>query len=455
MPFLFYEENLMKKVTVYGAGYVGLVTAACLAELGHDVLCMDVDSNKIDLLKKGKSPIYEPGLSELLIKNFSGQTLRFSTDEKEAVLHGDFHFIAVATPQSSSGAAELKYVYEVAETIAKHRIEPCIVINKSTVPVGTAEKVTALLHQTAKAHHKALQFSVVSNPEFLREGTAIKDFFEPDRIIIGADDRQQAEKVKELYKPLSLANEKILLLSTGAAELTKYASNAFLATKISFINEISRLAEKTHVDIEEVRLGMGSDPRIGTQFLLAGCGYGGSCFPKDVSALNFQAHQAGVELFILDAVTRVNAYQKKWIVKKVKHYFEGNLAQKTFAIWGLAFKPDTDDMREASSIVIIKELLDAGAFVQAYDPIATENAKKVLPESEALMFASDPMSALLHADALLIVTEWNEFKHVDLEQVKKHLKNPVMFDGRNIFDPTKVLGLGFEYFGMGRGLTLL
>lgn len=444
----------MKKITVYGAGYVGLVTASCLAELGHDVLCMDVDVNKIDLLRQGKSPIYEPGLTELLINNFSTARLRVTTDEKDAVQHGDFHFIAVATPQSASGAAELKYVFEVAKTIAKHRISPCIVINKSTVPVGTAEKVSEILRETAKELHKNVEFSVVSNPEFLREGTAIKDFFEPDRIVIGASEQQAALEVKKLYEPLSLADEQILLMSIGAAELTKYASNAFLATKISFINEISRLAEKAHIDIEEVRRGMGSDPRIGPHFLMAGCGYGGSCFPKDVSALIYQAHQHQVESFILDAVTQVNNYQKKWIVKKVKHYFEGQIAQKTFAVWGLAFKPDTDDMREASSIVIIKELLEAGAFVQAYDPIASDNAKKVLPESEALTFASDAMSALLHADALIIVTEWLEFKQINLTQIKKQLKHAVIFDGRNIYEPAKVLELGIEYFGMGRGLTL-
>lgn len=446
---------LMKKITVFGAGYVGLVTAACLAELGHDVLCMDVDTQKIALLQQGKTPIYEPGLSELLIKNFNENKLQFSSNEKDAVQHGDFLFIAVATPQSASGAAELKYVFEVARTIARHRTAPCIVINKSTVPIGTAEKVSEVLHEVATELQKTFQFSVVSNPEFLREGTAIKDFFEPDRIIVGAAIPEDAKKVKELYQPLQLDDAKILLMSTGAAEFTKYASNAFLATKISFINEMSRIAEKAHVDIEEVRRGMGSDSRIRPHFLFAGCGYGGSCFPKDVSALHYQAQQFGVEPLILDAVTRVNNYQKKWIIKKIKHYFEGNIEQKTFAVWGLAFKPDTDDMREASSLIVIKELLEAGAFVQAYDPIATENAKKVLPQSSYLSFVDDKMSALLHADALIILTEWNEFKLADLAEVKKLLVKPLIFDGRNIFEPQKVIDLEFEYFGMGRGLTLL
>ncbi len=445
----------MKKITVYGAGYVGLVTAVCLAELGHDVLCMDIDDKKIELLKQGKSPIYEPGLDQLLVKNFAEKKLLFSTNEKQAVEHGEFQFIAVATPQSSSGAADLKYVFEVAKTIARHRTEPCIVINKSTVPVGSAEKVSEFIRDGLNEQNHQLQFSVVSNPEFLREGTAIKDFFMPDRIIIGAHDQNDAEKVKALYQPLNLADEQILCMSTGAAELTKYASNAFLATKISFINEMSRIAEKAHIDIEEIRKGMGSDVRIGPHFLYAGCGYGGSCFPKDVSALDFQAKQLGVESHILEAITQVNATQKKWIVDKIKRYFAGDIAQKIFAVWGLAFKPDTDDMREASSQVIVQELLNAGAFVQAYDPIAIENAKNVLPQSGALTFANDKMSALHDADALVIITEWNEFKLADLEQVKKQLKNPLIFDGRNMFNPKTILNLGFEYFGMGRGLNIL
>lgn len=438
----------MMKVSIYGAGYVGLVTAACLAELGNNVVCADIDENKIQQLQKGQSPIYEPGLTEMLQRHLSLQRISFTTDIPATVKHGSVQFIAVGTPSSDNGSADLRYVFEVAKQIAKYRREYCLIVNKSTVPVGTAEKVRQLI--LTQQEHK-FSFAVVSNPEFLKEGHAIRDFMEPDRIIIGTNDNLAIKKMRKLYSPLIDNERRFIIMNAESAELTKYAANAFLATKISFINEISRFAELVSADIEKIREGIGTDPRIGNQFLLAGCGYGGSCFPKDVRALKRMIEECGLKNEILTAVENVNNTQKEVLLKKIQRYFSNNLKSKTIALWGLAFKPNTDDMREASSRILMEALWQQGATIQAYDPVANEAARQIYPENENFKLCNSAETALHNADALAIVTEWQEFREPNFQMIKEKLKTPVIFDGRNLYDPFHLRELGIEYFAIGRG----
>lgn len=435
------------KVSIYGAGYVGLVTAVCLAELGNDVICADIDATKIQQLQKAESPIYEPGLTEMLQRHLKLQRIAFTTDIAAAVKHGLFQFIAVGTPPENDGSADLQYVMNVAKQIAQYRAEYCIVVNKSTVPVGTAEKVQQIISSQQKYQ---FNFAVISNPEFLKEGHAIRDFMEPDRIVVGADDKHAAEKIRKLYSPLIDNEQRFLVMDIASAELTKYAANAFLATKISFINEISQIAEKVGADIKKIALGIGTDPRIGKQFLEAGCGYGGSCFPKDVRALKKIAEQNGLQNEILTAVENVNNKQKQILLQKIQNYFANNLTNKTIALWGLAFKPNTNDMREASSRILMEALWELGVNIQAYDPVANESAKQIYGERKNFKLCSSAELALHNADALAIVTEWQEFRVPNFQMIKEKLKHPVIFDGRNLFEPEHLRDLGIEYFAVGR-----
>lgn len=435
------------KVSIYGAGYVGLVTAVCLAELGNDVICADIDATKIQQLQKAESPIYEPGLTEMLQRHLKLQRIAFTTDIEAAVKHGLFQFIAVGTPPENDGSADLQYVMNVAKQIAQYRAEYCIVVNKSTVPVGTAEKVQQIISSQQKYQ---FNFAVISNPEFLKEGHAIRDFMEPDRIVVGADDKHAAEKIRKLYSPLIDNEQRFLVMDIASAELTKYAANAFLATKISFINEISQIAEKVGADIKKIALGIGTDPRIGKQFLEAGCGYGGSCFPKDVRALKKIAEQNGLQNEILTAVENVNNKQKQILLQKIQNYFANNLTNKTIALWGLAFKPNTNDMREASSRILMEALWELGVNIQAYDPVANESAKQIYGERKNFKLCSSAELALHNADALAIVTEWQEFRVPNFQMIKEKLKHPVIFDGRNLFEPEHLRDLGIEYFAVGR-----
>ena len=438
------------KVTVVGTGYVGLVSGACLAEMGNDVICLDVDAAKIAMLEAGGMPIHEPGLDHVVARNVAAGRLSFTTDVRRAVAHGTLQFIAVGTPPDEDGSADLQYVLAAARNIARHMDGYKVVVDKSTVPVGTADKVRAAIAEGLAERGAAIDFAVVSNPEFLKEGAAVDDFMRPDRIIIGADDERAIGLMRELYAPFQRNHDKLVVMDVRSAELTKYAANAMLATRISFMNELALLAERVGADIEQVRLGIGSDPRIGFGFLYAGAGYGGSCFPKDVKALIHTADEAGRALQVLRAVEAANDAQKRVLLEKIVRRFGADLAGRRFALWGLAFKPNTDDMREAPSRVLITELLARGASVAAYDPVAMAEARRVLPTSPALSFAAGAMDALQDADALVIVTEWKEFRSPDFARILDALRQPVIFDGRNMFTPAVVQAAGIEYHAIGR-----
>ncbi len=438
------------KVTIFGSGYVGLVTGACLAEVGNDVVCVDVDSAKIDLLNSGGIPIYEPGLEAMVRRNREAGRLTFTLDPKVGVEHGLFQFIAVGTPPDEDGSADLQYVTAVARSIAEHMTEYRVIIDKSTVPVGTGDKVAAAVRATQAERGVEVEFDVVSNPEFLKEGAAIDDFMRPDRIVVGTDNPRTGELLRALYAPFNRNHERVMVMDIRSAELTKYAANSLLATKISFMNELSNIADALGADIEHVRVGIGSDPRIGYQFIYPGCGYGGSCFPKDVQALEKTALSVGYTPRILNAVEATNHAQKRVVFDKVNSYFDGNLKGKTFAVWGLAFKPNTDDMRAASSRVMMELLWDAGAKVQAFDPVAVEESQRIYGERDDLVYAEDAMGALEGADALVIMTEWTQFRSPDFDTVKSMLKSPVIFDGRNLFEPETVTQAGLSYLAIGR-----
>src|SRR3569833_1616813 len=452
------------KITVIGTGYVGLVTGACLAEQGNEVFCLDVDQRKIDILYGGGVPIQEPGLAEMVARNRTAGRLRFSCDVAASVAHGDIQFIAVGTPPGEDGSADLRYVLDAARSIGRFMYGFKVIVDKSTVPVGTADKVQQLVQSEIKERGAIIRFAVVSNPEFLKEGAAVEDFMRPDRIVIGCDStpagRRAVEMMKKLYAPFNRNHDRIFWMDTRSAEFTKYAANAMLATRISFMNELANLADRVGVDIEAVRFGIGSDPRIGYSFMYAGCGYGGSCFPKDVQALERTAREYDQDLVILRAVESVNDHQKHVLGKKIVARFGDNLSGKHFAIWGLAFKPNTDDMREAPSRVLLAELVKRGASVAVYDPVAMAEAKRVLtldfsnaPEQLARnQYCDAPGDTLQNASALVIVTEWKTFRSPDFDQLKKQLKEPVIFDGRNLFEPEAMAEAGFEYHGIGRSV---
>jgi UDPglucose 6-dehydrogenase len=439
------------QLTIFGSGYVGLVTGACMAEMGNHVVCYDIDEEKIARLNKGEVPIYEPGLEAYIARNMESGRLEFTTDVKKAVDHGLFQFISVGTPPDEDGSADLKHVLAVARAIGENMDEYRIVVDKSTVPVGTADKVSAEIHRTLKERAKSVEFDVVSNPEFLKEGEAISDFMKPDRIIIGTDNPRTAELLRSLYEPFNRNHDRFLSMDIRSAELTKYAANAMLATKISFMNELANLAERFGADIENVRLGIGSDPRIGYHFIYPGAGYGGSCFPKDVRALAKSAEAAGYNAALLEAVEDVNARQKLRMFEKLQSHYSGDLAGKTIALWGLAFKPRTDDMREAPSRVVMEALWEAGASVRAYDPEAMPEAARIYPDQEGLELCDTAYDALEGCDSLVIITEWQEFRSPDFDHVKKVLTEPVIFDGRNLYDPLQLRTMGITYYAIGRG----
>ena len=439
------------RVTIFGAGYVGLVTGACLAETGNHVLCVDTDKAKIDSLKRGKLPIFEPGLDAIVKRTSKAGRLRFTTDVSEAVSHGLLQFIAVGTPSDENGAADLQHVLAVARSIGAHLDDYRLVINKSTVPVGTGEKVRVEIQTILNNRGLDIEFDVASNPEFLKEGAAIDDFTKPDRIIIGSDNARAIETLRLLYEPFNRNHERVIAMDIYSAELTKYAANAMLATKISLMNELANIAEHIGADIEQVRLGIGSDPRIGYDFIYSGCGYGGSCFPKDVRSLSTSAKMVGYESELLNAVEHVNQRQKQILFQKITQYFQGDLMGKVIGLWGLAFKPNTDDMREAPSLSLMKALWSAGCQVQAYDPVAMEEAHRLFGERADLILCESAEDAASGADALAVVTEWKAFRSPDFHQLKMLLKEPVIFDGRNIYDPQALQDLGIHYFGIGRG----
>ena len=442
------------KVSIFGTGYVGLVTGACLAHSGHQVCCVDVDENKVARLRAGEIPIFEPGLESIVKQSVSEDRLRFTTEAKEAVEYASIIFIAVGTPPDEDGAADLRYVLQVANSIGQHMPEYRVVVNKSTVPVGSADKVQAEIEKVLKARGADLEFNVASNPEFLKEGAAVSDFMKPDRIIIGTDSDRVKRKMRELYAPFNRNHDKLMFMDVRSSELTKYAANAMLATKISCMNELSRLAEKLGADIENVRKGIGSDPRIGYSFIYPGCGYGGSCFPKDVKALIRTANTAGEPAALLNAVETVNDQQKEVLVKKLNRHFDNQLKGKKIAIWGLAFKPNTDDMREAPSRVLMESLWAAGATVAAYDPEAMKEVKRIYPDQPMLSLVKNQYDALESADALVVCTEWSAFRSPDWELVESKLKNKVVFDGRNLFEPDLMREKGFQYYAIGRKQAL-
>ena len=437
------------KITVIGTGYVGLVSGTCLADVGNDVLCLDVDAEKIRVLNAGGIPIYEPGLEGMVARNVAAGRLRFTTDIAEAVAHGTLQFIAVGTPPDEDGSADLKYVVAAARNIGRHMNDYKVVIDKSTVPVGTADKVKAAIAEELAARGATTSFSVVSNPEFLKEGAAIEDFMKPDRIVVGAADATAIDLMRELYAPFQRNHDRLIVMDVRSAELTKYAANAMLATRISFMNELANLAETLGADIEAVRKGIGSDPRIGFHFLYPGVGYGGSCFPKDVQALIRAAADNQHQLQVLTAVEAANEAQKSVLPAKIAARL-GSLAGRTIALWGLAFKPNTDDMREAPSRVIVAELIRQGARVVAYDPVAMHEAQRVFGDLAGLTYGDSPMAALDGADALAIVTEWKEFRAPDFAAIKARLKSPLIFDGRNLYEPATLKKAGIEYFPIGR-----
>ena len=439
------------KVTVFGIGYVGLVQAAVLASVGHDVICVDIDQTKVEDLKKGLIPIYEPGLTPLVQETYKNGQLNFTTDAKAGVEHGQIQFIAVGTPPDEDGSADLKYVLAVAETIATYMAEPKIIIDKSTVPVGTADKVSAKISSVLSSRKIDLGFEVVSNPEFLKEGAAVNDCMKPDRIVIGTDSVAAQAAMRELYAPFNRNHDRMIFMDVRSAELTKYAANCMLATKISFMNEMSNLAELLGADIEAVRHGIGSDSRIGYQFIYPGCGYGGSCFPKDVQALVRTAHGIDYQPALLEAVESVNYAQKQKLFKNLSSYFAGDLSGKTVAVWGLSFKPQTDDMREASSMVLMESLWKAGAKVQAYDPEAMEECQRIYGVRDDLSLVGTKESALNGADALVVCTEWSQFRAPDFDLIESALSHKVIVDGRNLYDPALLKERGFSYYGIGRG----
>jgi UDPglucose 6-dehydrogenase len=438
------------KISIIGTGYVGLVSGACLADVGNDVLCLDLDAAKIRILEEGGIPIHEPGLLEVVRSNVAAGRLRFTTDIAHAVAHGTLQFIAVGTPPDEDGSADLQYVLAAARNIGRHMTDYKVIATKSTVPVGTGEKIKQAVAEVLAERGVTVPHAVVSNPEFLKEGAAVEDFMRPDRIVVGAEDEQAIHLMRALYAPFQRSRERVIVMDIRSAELTKYAANAMLATRISFMNEMANLADSLGADIEMVRQGIGSDPRIGHQFLYPGCGYGGSCFPKDVRALQRTARvDAGIELKVLNAVEDANDVQKHVLTAKLKARFP-SLQGKRFALWGLAFKPNTDDMREAPSRYLISDLFEAGASITAYDPVAMEEAKRIYGEEPRLSYVAKPLDALDGADGLIIVTEWKEFRSVDFETVKGRLKTPVIFDGRNLYNPALVREAGFEYFAIGR-----
>ncbi len=435
------------KITVIGTGYVGLVTGTCFAEVGVDVTCVDIDKTKIENLKKGILPIYEPGLEELVLRNSSKGRLHFSTSLKDSIAESEVAFIAVGTPPGEDGSADLKYVLAVAAEIGQHMTNTMVVVTKSTVPVGTAKKVTAAVKEQLTKRQSGLEFFVSSNPEFLKEGAAIEDFMKPDRIVVGTDNVKAEEIMKRLYKPFLMNGHPIIFMDIPSAEMTKYAANAMLATKISFMNDVANLCEIMGADVNMVRKGIGTDTRIGPKFIYPGVGYGGSCFPKDVKALIKTAKENNYNMRILNAVEEVNELQKEVLFNKVRTHYNNNLKGKTFALWGLSFKPKTDDMREAPSLVIIEKLLKAGASVVAYDPVAQHEAQKIL--GDTISYSTNMYDVLNNTDALLIVTEWPEFRVPDFEDISKRLTSKVIFDGRNVFDSADMKNLGYEYYCIG------
>ena len=444
------------RVTIFGTGYVGLVTGTCLAEVGHHVVCVDIDAAKVEGLRNGVIPIYEPGLEPMVKANFAEGRLEFTTDAASAIAHGDVIFIAVGTPPDEDGSADLQYVLKVADTIGTHLARPAIVVDKSTVPVGTADRVRATIADALARRGAQVAFDVVSNPEFLKEGAAVEDCMRPDRIVIGADSPAAVEKLRKLYAPFNRNHERIVVMDVRSAELTKYAANAMLATKISFMNEIANIAERVGADVEMVRQGIGSDPRIGWHFIYPGAGYGGSCFPKDVQALARTAQQHGYRAELLDAVESVNHRQKGHLFELIVRHYGGEAALKgkTFAVWGLAFKPNTDDMREASSRTLLAQLWEAGARVQAFDPEAAHEAGRIFGTRDDLVLCEHAADALAGADALVVVTEWKQFRSPDFARLKASLADAAVFDGRNLYDPAEVEAAGIAYYGIGRGRSI-
>jgi UDPglucose 6-dehydrogenase len=441
------------RITIFGSGYVGLVTGACLADAGNTVLCVDVDARKIEMLTHGEIPIHEPGLDAVVKRNVDAGRLSFTTDAKAGVDHGQFQIIAVGTPPDEDGSADLRYVLAVAGSIGEHMTEYKVVITKSTVPVGTADKVREAVAKGLKARQASVEYDTVSNPEFLKEGAAINDFMKPDRVIVGTDSTRASDLMRTLYEPFTRNRDRMIVMDVRSAELTKYAANAMLATKISFMNELANLAEHFGADIEAVRVGIGSDPRIGYAFIYPGVGYGGSCFPKDVQALKRSADEVGYQASILTAVEEVNNRQKQVLFNKIKAFF-GDLKGKTIALWGLAFKPNTDDMREAASRVLMEALWAAGANVRAYDPVAMPECKRIYGERADLVLCKTSPEAVQGADALAIVTEWQEFRSPDFDYIKTALRTSVIFDGRNLYDPAHMARAGFGYHAVGRGKAL-
>ena len=442
------------RVTIFGTGYVGLVTGTCLADVGHDVVCVDIDQGKVAALQRGDVPIFEPGLAPMVRANHAAGRLEFTTDAAAAIARGEVIFIAVGTPPGEDGSADLQYVLQVARTIGRHLDRPGIVVNKSTVPVGTADSVRETIADELRSRGVDIAFGVASNPEFLKEGDAVNDFMRPDRIVVGASDAHVVERLKRLYAPFNRNHERIVVMDVRSAELTKYAANAMLATKISFMNEMANIAERVGADIEMVRQGIGSDPRIGWHFIYPGAGYGGSCFPKDVQALARTAQQVGYRAELLQAVEAVNERQKHHLVELIRRHYGGDIAGRTFAVWGLAFKPNTDDMREASSRVLLQQLWDAGARVRAFDPEARAETQRIFGEREDLVLCDSANAALVDADALVVVTEWKQFRSPDFARLRASLADAVLFDGRNIYHPDEVEAAGIAYYGIGRGRSV-
>jgi len=438
------------KITIFGSGYVGLVTGACLADAGNNVVCVDVDERKIEMLNRGEVPIHEPGLDAVVKRNFDAGRLVFTTNAKEGVDHGQFQLIAVGTPPDEDGSADLRYVLAVARTIGEHMTQYKVVVTKSTVPVGTADKVRAAVAESLAARGATVEYDTVSNPEFLKEGAAIGDFMRPDRVVVGTDSERASDLMRTLYEPFTHNRERMIVMDVRSAELTKYAANAMLATKISFMNELANLAEHFGADIEAVRVGIGSDPRIGYSFIYAGAGYGGSCFPKDLQALKRSADEVGYAASILTAVEDVNNRQKQWLFSKIKGHF-GDLKGKTIALWGLAFKPNTDDMRAAPSRVLMEALWAEGAKVHAYDPVAMAECTRIYGTRDDLVLCKNTPETLKGADALAIVTEWREFRSPDFDHIRMTLKAPVIFDGRNLYNPAHMARMGLQYYAIGRG----
>jgi UDPglucose 6-dehydrogenase len=442
------------RITVHGTGYVGLVTGACIAQAGNHVVCVDIDQAKVEALNGGEIPIYEPGLEDIVRRNHAAGRLIFTTDVAQGVRHGDLQFIAVGTPKTEDGSADLRHVLTVAETIGEHMADYKVVVDKSTVPVGTADRVHEAIAAALARRKVSIDFDVVSNPEFLKEGAAVADFMKPDRIVVGTGSARAAELLRQLYEPFSRSHDKLIIMDVRSAELTKYAANVMLATRISLMNELANVAERYGADIEQVRIGIGSDPRIGYSFIYPGCGYGGSCFPKDVHALIRSAEEIGYDAELVRAVDRVNDRQKHILFQKITAHFGGKLQGRTFALWGLAFKPNTDDMREAPSRVLMEALWAAGAGVRAYDPQSMPETARIYGARRDLTLCESAVDALKGADALVIITEWQEFRSPDFDQIRKYLAAPVIFDGRNLYDPALLAKQGFVYYGIGRGKAM-